>query len=203
VRESTWARSDSRSLAPRPAVIGAISGTTDDEFAAACGDASLVLNPRKLGFIPTTFWGDADTTFGQCVADFFQRKNCAACRFSHKLFNALRLSELGGSYPRLTGVLWLNDMILRVDKVTFARLLGIKSIDGSLFHQQGNFPSHGFFEIGSGDQRRFVPPGIDLTDVDFENVRLLIHPRRQFKKGCTAKDIQQCRWANRRILAGK
>jgi hypothetical protein len=203
VRESTWTPSDGRSSIPPSPIVGTTSGTTDAEFDAACSDPTLVFNPVALGFIPTTIWANEEITFGRAVADFFQKKNCATCRFSHKLFNALRLSEFRPAFPRLTGVMWLNDTILRVDKVTFARLLGIKSIDGSLFYQQGNFPSHGFFEIGAGDQDRFVPPDVDLTDVDFENVRILVHPSRQFTRGCTSKDIQECKWANRRLHSWK
>jgi hypothetical protein len=199
VRESTWTR---RTVPPSP-IVGATSGTTDAEFDAACSDPALVFNPAGLGFTPATIWANEEITFGQSVAEFFQKKNCATCRFPHKLFNALRLSGFRCEFPRLTGVMWLNDKILRVDKLTFARLIGIKSIDGSLFYQQGNFPSHGFFEIGAGDQERFVPPDVDLTDVDFENVRILVHPGGQFTRGCSSEAIQECIWANRRLRAWK
>jgi hypothetical protein len=203
VRESTWTRFESRVIQPRFCIVGAMSGTIDSEFEAACQDPTLRFNPRALGFIPVPIWQDEEVLFGHCVTEFFQKKNNANCRFSHKLFNAIKLSEFRPEFPRLTGVMWLNDTILRVDKVTFARLLGIKSIDGSLFHQRGNFPSHGFFEIGWGDQERFVPPDLDMTDVDFENVRILVHPMGLFRRGCTSDDIEKCRWANWRLYSGK
>ncbi|OHS94430.1 hypothetical protein TRFO_39380 [Tritrichomonas foetus] len=167
-------------------------------FYTVCNDISLRFNPRRIGFIPPNMWEDRDMTFGECVQEFFQRKNNANSRFSHKLFNSLKLSEYNPIYTPFVGVKWLNENILRVDKRAFARLLGIKSIDGSLFHQQGNFPSHGFFEIGAGDVQRYCPPNIDLTGVDFENVRLLIHTENLFKRGCTEADIEHCRWANTR-----
>lgn len=167
-------------------------------FLAACNNPNLRFNPRSLGFIPATLWADQEVTFGDVVTDFFQRKNNANSRFSHKLFNALRLGESSPLFPQLVGVMWLNQNILRVDKRVFARLLGIKSIDGSLFHQQGNFPSHGFIEIGAGDASRMCPPGLDLTGVDFENVRLLIHGENLFKRGCTESDIEHCKWASAR-----
>jgi hypothetical protein len=198
VEQTSWGFS-SHSPRPRPILPKPADtelGLSDSTFALACKDPNLHFNPTTLGFLPVTLWPDEETTFGEVIADFFQRKNNANCRFSYKLFNALRLGELNQVYTQLTGVCWLNDTILRVDKRSFARLLGIKSIDGSLFYQQGNFPSHGFFEIGSGDQRQYCPPDLDLTGVDFENVRLLFHVDGQFRKGCTGKDIEDCRWAN-------
>ena len=165
-------------------------------FIAACNDQNLTFNPHLIGFIPSSLWADRVITFGDIVTNFFQKKNNANSRFSHKLFNALKLSELSPIYPQFVGVRWLTPLILRVDKRVFARLLGIKSIDGSLFHQQGNFPSHGFFEIGAGDAIKYCPPGIDMTGVDFENVRLLIHSEHRFRQGCTEADIEPCKWAN-------
>lgn len=170
----------------------------DPCFLAACSDPNLRFNPRQLGFIPQSIWTDQEISFGEVVTEFFQRKNNANSRFSHKLFNALILSDLNPIYPQLVGVFWLTNTILRVDKRAFARLLGIKSIDGSLFHQQGNFPSHGFFEIGAGDVHQYCPPGLDLTGVDFENIRLLIHSEHLFMRGCTEADIENCRWASSR-----
>ena len=176
-----------------------MSFTPDDPtFYAVCNDISMRFNPKRIGFIPPNLWEDREMTFGECVNDFFQRKNNANSRFSHKLFNALKLSEYNPIYTAFVGVKWLTDTILRVDKRAFARLLGIRSIDGSLFHQQGNFPSHGFFEIGAGDVQKYCPPNLDMTGVDFENVRLLIHTDNLFKRGCTEADIENCRWANTR-----
>lgn len=203
VAQSTWEFNGPAAVSPtirRPSYTRVLPRAEfhhdDSEFIAARCDPSLRFNPRQIGFIPVTLWDDQDRTFGEVVAEFFQRKNNANSRFSHKLFNALRLSEWNPIYRPLVGVFWLNQTILRVDKWAFARLLGIKSIDGSLFHQQGNFPSHGFFEIGAGDVQKWCPPELDLTGVDFENVRLLIHTESLFKQGCTESDIETCRWAN-------
>lgn len=171
------------------------SSADERQFFAFCADQSLRFNPKKLGFIPETAWEDKEITFTEIVTDFFRRKNNANSRFSHKLFNALQLSEYDPVvYRNLVGVSWMNENILRVDKIAFAKLLGIKSVDGSFFHQQGNFPSHGFFEIGKGDVARYCPPDLDLTDVDFEDVRILIHMEGRFKRGCSESDIGNCRW---------
>jgi hypothetical protein len=177
-------------LSPRPDA----AASDDAALLAACRDPHFALNPALLGFIPATSWTDRHVRFGELVREFFQRKNNANCRFSHKLFNALQLSQAGPEWAKLVGVSWLNDTILRVDKRAFARLLGIRSIDGSLFHQQGNFPSHGFIEIGAGDVRDMCPADLDMSGVDFENVRLLFHPEQAFRRGCTEADIDICRW---------
>jgi hypothetical protein len=44
-------------------------------------------------------------------------------------------------------VRWVTDCVFLVQKVIFAQLLGVRTIDGSFFHQEGNFPSHGFVEL--------------------------------------------------------
>ena len=164
-------------------------------FLASLHDPSLSISPHILGFIPFTLWQERFYTFGELVTDFFQRKNHSSCRFSYKLYNALRLSLLSPQFAFLVGVSWLNDQIIRVDKRAFARLLGIKSIDGSLFHQQGNFPSHGFVEVPAEDVPK-VCPNVDLTGVDFDNVRLLIHSAGVFVRTAMESDIVNCRWAN-------
>jgi hypothetical protein len=186
-------------LSPRPET----GGGDEASFLAACRDPHLALNPVLLGFIPLTSWADRHVRFGELVSEFFQRKNNANCRFSHKLFNALQLSQARTEWAKLVGVSWLSETILKVDKRAFARLLRIRSIDGSLFHQQGNFPSHGFIEIGAGDVRDMCPADLDLSGVDFENVRLLFHAEQAFRRGCTEGDIDICRWAGTKGVRSK
>ena len=169
----------------------------DEEFNDICNDPKIVFNPHKLGFIPSGFWPDQEFTFGQLVRDFFQRKNNANSRFFHKLFNALKISESDPFYAVYLGVEWVNETVLKVDKKVFARLLSIKTIDGSLFHQQGNFPSHGFVEIKSEIDKALVSPQ-DLEGVDYDNVRLLYHQPGIFKKGCGEEVVDRCKWTSAR-----
>lgn len=169
----------------------------DENFNKAIADPALRINPLRSGFIPRSRWNDKEVTFGELVAEFFHRKNNANCRFSYKLYNALKLSSLDPKFESLVGVKWLNDRILRVDKLKFANLLGIKSIDGSLFHQQGNFPSHGFVEMNTASVEK-LKQNYNVSDVDFENIRLLTHSEKIFVKGCTEKDLESCKWVNSR-----
>ncbi|KAK8875839.1 hypothetical protein M9Y10_006014 [Tritrichomonas musculus] len=169
----------------------------DTDFNLSCQESEFVINPQKLGFIPSNSWMDKEITFGYLVTSFFQKRNNASSRFSHKLYNALRLSS---AHPNLTpyiGVEWITPTILKVNKYTFARLLRIKTIDGSLFHQQGNFPSHGFVELTEREAHEFLTPN-QLEDVDYETVRLLRHPAGIFTRDCTGSDIADCKWINSR-----
>jgi hypothetical protein len=172
-----------------------------DEFTAICCDHSIKLNPRQLGFIPSHFWQAREISFGDLVADFFQRKNNSNSRFSHKLYNALKISESNPFFASLVGIEWVSERILKVDKMAFARLLGIKTIDGSLFHQQGNFPSHGFVELTKEEVSDMVPQGV-LETVDYDAVRLLTHQPGVFTRHSTELAIDTCKWVSARRRPG-
>jgi hypothetical protein len=45
------------------------------------------------------------------------------------------------------GVRLVTDEVIIVEKFMLARLLGMRSVDGSLFHQQETFPSHRSLEL--------------------------------------------------------
>ena len=163
-------------------------------------DPSYILSPKELGLIPSSFWNRCQSiSFGDLVRDFFQKKNSINCRFLHKLYNALIISEKHSTLTQIIGVTWINDKILKVDKQTFGRLIGIKSLDNSLFHQQGNFPSHGFLEISSSEVTNLCP-GIDLIGIDFDNIRLVYHSNNLFIKGCTEDLIETCKWTKQNKL---
>ncbi|KAH0793179.1 hypothetical protein GPJ56_002888 [Histomonas meleagridis] len=181
---------------PVPQIQNVLS-SADQEFKSICQDPDVKFNPHALGFIPHTYWPDKQFTFGELVTDFFQRKNNSNARFYHKLYNALKIIEDDPFYIEFVGIEWVNEKVLKVDKNIFARLLGIKTIDGSLFHQQGNFPSHGFVELGSKDCLQYVTES-DLEGVDFDKVRLLVHQNGVFTKGCTESSIEQCKWISSR-----
>lgn len=167
------------------------------EFKTVCEDPALIFNPSTLGFIPSKVWPDKTMTFGELVCEFFQRKNNAHSRFAHKLYNALKISTADSFFAEFVGVEWITDRVLKVNKVVFGRLLGIKTIDGSLFHQQGNFPSHGFVELNQQTALEYVTPD-QLIGVDYDIVRLLVHQEGIFVKNCTEESILQCKWISTR-----
>ena len=152
-------------------------------------DLSIRFNPKELGFLPSDFWKEGEATLGQLCSEFFRRKNNSNCRFPHKLYNALLLSEQNEWLANVVGVEWVDDKTIKVNRERFARLLGIKSIEGSLFNKQGNFPSHGFVELDPIIVKdRF--PGFD-----FLSERLLVHEAGLFVRGCTESEITSCKWS--------
>jgi hypothetical protein len=175
----------------------AVRNATDTDFEKMRTDPTVLVNPRKLDFIPVSCWSNQEVTLGSLIDSFFHKRNNPVCRFSHKLYDALRLSMAFPHLKNLIGVEWVNSTVLRVDKLAFARLLRIKAVDGSLFHQQGNFPSHGFVELNEIDARRLCGPEI-IAEVDYDNVRLLKHQDGLFIKECSHLEIENCKWINSR-----
>jgi hypothetical protein len=164
----------------------------EEAFRALLKDPTVVVNPVKLGFIPRGLWSDEEVPVGQVIESFFQRRSSVNGRFHHKLFNALRIVE---EFPTLAGILgvsWATDKILRVDKMALARVLAITAIDGSLFHQQGNFPSHGFIELSQSEARELCPWEV-LEGADFDRVRMLTRPDGVFVRGCSAEEVEELR----------
>jgi hypothetical protein len=171
-----------------------ITGAVDQEFLRLALDPSVTFNPARLGFIPQSVWTDGrDVKFGDLVTDFFQRKNNANTRFSHKLYNALKITTSDPFYFDFIGVEWISDIVLKVDKRIFAQLLGIKTVDGSLFHRQGNFPSHGFAELTSIEAVDLLGAA-ELVGVDFDVIRLLVHQERVFVRDASLEAIENCKW---------
>lgn len=198
---STGKRSQRQTKAPKAKVMPPeldIEGPTSNEaYQAALNDPSLTVSPQALGFLPSNYWLNLDSTFGDLVTKFFQRKNNANCRFPHKLYNALAIVDQDPKMYNLLGVKWITNDIFKVDKLIFGRVLGISSIDGGLFHRQGNFPSHGFREVSSTELAELKNKyGAEIADVDQERIRLLYHESKMFTKTSNEDSVTKCRWAN-------
>jgi uncharacterized protein YjbI with pentapeptide repeats len=175
--------------------------SNDGEFARLCNDPAVAFNPHTLGLVPLGMWPNREVTFGELVGAFFQKKNTITTRFTHKLFNALRIAESDPFYAEFVGIEWVTDTVLKVNKKAFARLLGIKTIDGSLFHQQGNFRSHGFAELSVQEARACLSEA-DLEDVDFDEVRVLTHQSGAVTRNSDAAELENCKWINNRRQTG-
>ncbi|OHT14179.1 hypothetical protein TRFO_43160 [Tritrichomonas foetus] len=164
-------------------------------FEEVCSDNSITLNPDRLHFIPVNSWNSESITFGQLVASFFRKRNSTYCKFPFKLYNALKITEYLPEFIPHIGVQWATDSIIKVDREPFARLIGVKTIEGGLFHQQGNFPSHGFMELPFKESDQ-LSRSLNFGPADLSVVRYVTHMAGKFVKGCTQKDLDQCRWTH-------
>lgn len=165
----------------------------DEEFKKLCSDKSFKINPSKLGFIPKAYWQDKDIAFGDIVLDFFKRKNNINCRFRHKLYNAILLGERIPKLNKFTGVSWVSNTILRVDKASFGRLLGITSIDGAFFHKQGNFTTHGFADAPPDAIYQSLGQDAHVPN-EKDSYRLLYHTKGCFVRGVSEEKLESCKW---------
>ena len=157
----------------------ALGAATDDLFYQLLISPNFTINPTACGFIPSLFWPDKEFAFADIVFDGFQRKNNVNCRFLHKLYNAIQFTRFYPNYTEMIGVQFITKNVLKVNKHCFARLLNIKAIDGGLFHGQGNFPSIGFKEL-TKDEAEVYCRGVNIDDVNYDDIRLLIHTKGLF-----------------------
>ena len=163
-------------------------------FEEVCMDPRVVINPKRLGFIPSSSWTSEAVTFGMLVTTFFRRRNSMHCKFPYKLFNALRLSEHCPEFVDHLGVQWVTDAIFRVHRHNFARLIGVKTIEGGLFHQQGNFPSHGFVELPFAESDALSREH-GMGPCDLSVVRFVHHVNELFTRFSTEAILDQCKWS--------
>ncbi|KAH0786543.1 hypothetical protein GPJ56_009614 [Histomonas meleagridis] len=177
-----------------PPILDDDSPCSNEAYNTAKNDPNLTFSAQKLGFLPASYWVKDQTTFDELITKFFQRKNNSNCRFPHKLYNALAIVENNQSMWNLVGVKWITDIIFKVDKYVFGRLLGISSIDGGLFHRQGNFPSHGFVEVPM-DTMNEMRDKYDLDDVDLDRIHLIQHRTGLFSRNSSEESITNCRWS--------
>jgi hypothetical protein len=166
---------------------------SNSAYQSATTDPTRTFAPQMLGFLPTTYWLPGSFSFGDLVSKFFQRKNNVNCRFPQKLFNALLMVKSDSTLWPLVGVQWVTDRVFKVDKLVFGRLLGVVSIDGALFHRQGNFPSHGFAELSTSEVTE-LKRRMGLDDVDSDRVRLMKHVAGLFARGVAEESIHKCKW---------
>lgn len=159
-------------------------------FQKALTDPDYEFNPRQIGFIPEHVWENEEDRvipFGYVVSKFFQRCMSIKTRFEYKLYNALRLTSMYPHFEEVVGVFWISNTHFLVHKFIFAQLLGIVHVDGSLFHKQGNFPTHGFCEATFGE---CAAQGINLPrNLNNKIFKILYHKSGHFTRDMDTKNI--------------
>lgn len=84
------------------------------------------------------------------------------------------------SYPFI-GVVWVTDRVFKVNSTIFAYLLGIHSIQGGLFHKQGNFSRHNYQQVLKQNSHD-IETNVDISDVDDFLIRLFIDSENRFSR---------------------
>ena len=153
------------------------------------------IDPVALHFVPENTWISRVVSLQYLHDDYFGRKNNTNRRFEHKLWNALQITAAFPNMTKLVGVVWVTDSVIKVYKHAFAKLLNITTVDGGLFHKQGNFTRHGFVTLTEAEAKAKVPAE-ELHDVDYREVLLLTHEHQQFTMLSSEDNIATCRWNN-------
>lgn len=166
------------------------------DYDTLCLDSSVTVSPGRIGFVPASAWSSDAVPFGILVVTFFRKRNSMHCKFPFKLLNALKLTQQCPEFIPHVGVEWVTDSVFRVHRAAFARLLGVKTVEGGLFHQQGNFPSHGFIELPFDESER-ISREAGLGPADLSQVRFMRHGSGRFTRQSTEKDLEMCKWTGK------
>ncbi|EAY03415.1 hypothetical protein TVAG_043610 [Trichomonas vaginalis G3] len=170
-----------------------VQGSKEAEALSALWNAE-VLDPVSLGFIPS-IWKNKPVSLANLRESYFSKKNNVNRRFEHKLWNALRITQLYPNYLPVVGVEWVSNEVIKVYKHPFAHLLGISAVDGGLFHKQGNFTRHGFVEVTEEEIKNTINQTA-LSDVDHRDVHIVSNKEGSFTANSTEESINTCKWVN-------
>ena len=194
VAETNYIQLDSsKSVSVSVLIFSLSSQVVKRKFDEICTDPNITFNPQTINLIPYSLWKSENITFGYLVSFHFRKRNSSNSKFPIKLFNALKITEhCPDLFPHI-GVKWITDDVIWVDREAFACLIGVKTVEGGLFHQQGNFPSHGFVEL-SYEESQMLANSLNLGRIDLSVMRLVRHRTGLFRRGCTELDILRCQW---------
>jgi len=144
----------------------------------------LLTHRHELGFIPETEWSSQSQSLSELQQNFFIRRNGNGQRFPYKLYHALLITKTYPAAYWFTGVCWITPTVFKVNSLKFAALLGIRAIQGGLFHKQGNFSRHLFVQVMKNSSPE-IETHPDCNDVDDCNIRLFTDPHHRFGRDQT------------------
>lgn len=113
-------------------------------------DMTSLVDVKTTGLVPTRFWekySSSTIPLSTIIKEFFNRRTSNDTKFIYKLYNALKITSHYPQYEDLIGVYWVSNDVFVVKRHEFAVLNAIKIEKGALFHQHGNFTTHGFQQI--------------------------------------------------------
>jgi hypothetical protein len=108
---------------------------------------------------------------------YFTRRNGVSRQFVFKLHNALRITMKFPEAYDFVRAIWVSPSVMKINAQVFAALLGIQTVQGAIFHKQGNFLRCGFTHILRNTAPDFATSH-NYDDVD--DVRLHTDRSRKF-----------------------
>lgn len=169
------------------------SNKPDDESVNFFNGKKIMINPKELGFLPKYFWKNLELELGQIIDQFFKIRSTKRLRFEYKLWNALAITKVYPDLYDVIGVLWVSEVIIKVNRTIFGSLIKVASPAAALFNHSGSFATHGFLEISLRQVKGYVPENV-VDDVDESIVRLYIHSTNSFTLRSSENDISNCKW---------
>lgn len=163
----------------------------------SCEDDFMV-DPKKLKLLPREIWGSKPPArlFSELSTSFF-RRNGRNIRFNFKLHNLLMITkECPQRYP-VVGVLFIGPEYILVNGEVLAKVLGVKtdSYRAALFHQQGNFKTHGFVELFPQNiDRNLLFPQYRDININAENESIFTHE--YYNINSNQEDVESMRWVS-------
>jgi hypothetical protein len=153
-----------------------------DRAAPAFDPNEALLRPVDLGFLPKSEWMPAQLSLWDLRQMYFTRRNGLARQFEFKLYNALAITSAFPESYELVGAVWVTDRVMKINARAFAGLLGIHTVQGGLFHKQGNFSRHALDHVF-----KMTAPEIgklpECAEVDDYQVRLYTDRLGRFVRG--------------------
>jgi hypothetical protein len=140
-----------------------------------------IIRPKALKFVPESEWKAQSYSLTELRNSFFTRRNGIGRVFPIKLYHALLITKEFPDAYFYTGVIWVTNTVFKVNAALFANLLGIHSVQGGLFHKQGNFTRHKYSQIMIQSSPEFAAMP-ECSDVDDFYIRLFTDPQERFTR---------------------
>lgn len=124
-------------------------------FEDVYNDETCIINPTQIHLLPEKYWSQQSPTltFAQMVNSYFKQNRTQNSTFMLKLYNLLLISINYPILEKALGVRWVNDNVIEVSRSGLVNIFNLRenTVDGSMFHRQGNFPTHKFIEVNESN----------------------------------------------------
>lgn len=170
-------------------------------FEEAYNDPTIVLNPVALSLLPEKYWSQQSQTmtFAQIVKEYFKQNRTQNSTFMLKLYNLLLISSQIPKLQRAIGVRWVNDSVIELSRSALINIFNVResTVDGSMFHRQGNFPTHRFIEITDTNfqQMGFLEYG-QMPRVPGDTKFFIHEPRVFTRRPMTEGELRSIKYSN-------